>query len=69
MTVLRSQAMGEDLFRVDAQHPALVHLAAAVVGPPDSRPGMGPMGPSSSRRRRMLALADAARHYGKRAAT
>ena len=36
-TSLRPEAMGEDLFRVDAQHPALVHLAAAVVGPPDPR--------------------------------
>ena len=29
------QELGEDLLRVDAQHPALVHLAPALVGPPD----------------------------------
>ena len=35
---LRARAVGEHLFRVDAQHPALVHLAPALVGPP--HPGM-----------------------------
>ena len=35
---VRAAAMGEHVFRVDAQHPALVHLAAIVVGPPD--PGL-----------------------------
>ena len=36
------RAVGEHLLRVDAQHPALVHLAPALVGPPDPglvRPG------------------------------
>ena len=31
---LRAPALGEHLFRVDAQHPALVHLAPALVGAP-----------------------------------
>ena len=33
---LRAEELGEDLFRLDGEHPAVVHLAAAVVGPPDS---------------------------------
>ena len=33
---LRPEELGEDLFRMDAQHPALVHLAPALVGPSDS---------------------------------
>ena len=32
---LRAAPVGEHLFRVDAQHPALVHLAPALVGPSD----------------------------------
>ena len=32
----RPEELGEDLFRVDGEHPALVHLAPALVGPPDS---------------------------------
>ena len=39
---LRAEAVGEHLFRVDAQHPALVHQPPALVGPPDPglvRPG------------------------------
>ena len=39
---VRAAAVGEHLLRVDAQHPALVHLAPALVGPPDPglvRPG------------------------------
>ena len=35
---LRAEELGEDLLRLDAQHPALVHLAPALVGPPD--PGL-----------------------------
>ena len=34
-TDVRAEELGEDLLRMDAQHPALVHLAPAVVGPPD----------------------------------
>ena len=37
-TVFEPQELGEDLFRVAAQHRALVHLAPAVVGPP--HPGL-----------------------------
>ncbi len=33
---VRAEELGEDLFRLDGEHPALVHLAPAVVGPPDS---------------------------------
>ena len=34
---IRAAPLGEHLLRVDAQHPALVHLAPALVGPPDPR--------------------------------
>ena len=37
-TVFVPEELGEDLLRVDAQHPALVHLAPALVGPSD--PGL-----------------------------
>ena len=33
---VRARAMGQHLQPVDAQHPGLVHLAPALVGPPDS---------------------------------
>ena len=33
---LRAQELGEDLLRMDAQHRALVHLAPALVGAPDT---------------------------------
>ena len=33
---LRAEELGEDLFRLDGEHPALVHFQAAVVGSPDS---------------------------------
>ncbi len=42
-------AMGEHVFRVDAQHPALVHLAPIVVGPSD--PGLVRAGRRGVRRR------------------
>jgi valyl-tRNA synthetase len=32
----RSEELGEDLFRLAREHPAVVHLAPALVGPPDS---------------------------------
>ena len=32
---VRAEELGEDLLRVDAQHPAVVHLAPALVGAPD----------------------------------
>ena len=43
------QELGEDLLRVDAQHPALVHLAPALVGAPD--PGVVRAGRQDLRRR------------------
>ena len=33
---VRPEELGEHLFRLDGKHPALVHLAPALVGPPDS---------------------------------
>src|SRR6185312_7106892 len=33
---IRSAELGEHLFQLDGKHPALVHLAPALVGPPDS---------------------------------
>ncbi len=35
---VRAEELGEDLFRLDGEHPALVRLAPALVGPPD--PGL-----------------------------
>ena len=35
-TDVRAEELGEDLFRLDGEHPALVHLAPALVGPSDS---------------------------------
>ena len=32
----RAEELGEDLFQLDGEHPAVVRLAAIVVGPPDS---------------------------------
>ena len=52
---LRARAVGEHLLRVDAQHPALVHLAPALVGPPDPglvRPGRPGVRRARARRRR-----------------
>jgi hypothetical protein len=46
---VRAQELGEDLFRLDGKHPALVHLAATVVGPPD--PGLVRTGRKGVRRR------------------
>ena len=57
----------EDLFRLDAQHPALVHLAPALVGPPDS--GLVRRRRQSLRRRDRsgrAARARAKRHGGER---
>ena len=61
---VRAAPMGEHVFRVDAQHPALVHFPPAVVGSPD--PGLVRAGrrrslsPRARRRRRRQAAA----HYG-----
>ena len=46
---VRPEELGEDLFRVDGEHPALVHLAPALVGPPD--PGLVWSGRQGLRRR------------------
>ena len=42
--------LDEDLLPLDGEHPALVHLAPALVGPPHSRPGTAtPTAPCTSR--------------------
>ena len=46
---VRAEELGEDLLRLDGEHPALVHLAPAVVGPPD--PGLVRAGRQGLRRR------------------
>ena len=48
---LRAAELGEDLLRVDAQHPALVHLAPALVGASD--PGVVRAGSARLLRRRL----------------
>ncbi len=48
-TDVRAEELGKDLFRVDGEHPALVHLAPAVVGPSD--PGVVRSGRQGVRRR------------------
>ena len=55
---VRAAAVGEHLLRVDAQHPALVHLAPALVGPPD--PGLVRPGRAGVRRQESEAEAAAA---------
>ena len=62
-TDLRPEKLGKDLFRMDAQHPALVHLAPALVGPPDPA-WYGPDGTIFVAQSEEEALGDAARHYG-----
>ena len=70
---LRARALGEHLLRVDAQHPALVHLAPALVGPPDPglvRPGRpGVRRRERGRRRTAAARATTAARRGPDAAT
>ena len=46
---VRAGELGEDLFRLDGEHPALVHLAPALVGPSD--PGVVRAGRQGVRRR------------------
>ena len=46
---VRAAELGEDLFRLDGEHPAVVHLAPALVGPPD--PGLVRAGRQGVRRR------------------
>ena len=65
-TRVRAGELGEDLLRVDAQHPALVHLAPALVGPSD--PGLVRAGRRGLRRRKRERSGGRTRekHYGKR---
>jgi hypothetical protein len=57
--------MGEDLLRLDGEHPALVHLAPALVGPSDS--GLVRAGRQGLRRRdRRRSRRDALAHYTER---
>ena len=57
----RPEELGEDLFRLDGEHPALVHLAPALVGPP--HPGV--VRPEAERRRLRLRRArDVRRRIG-----
>ena len=51
-TKLRPEELGKDLFRMAREYPALVHLAPALVGPSNSRPGMGRDGDGLRRVRR-----------------
>ena len=46
---VRAAELGEDLFRLDGEHPAVVHLAPALVGPSD--PGLVRAGRQGVRRR------------------
>ena len=63
-TVFVPEALGEDLLRVDAEHPALVHLAPALVGPP--HPGLVRPGRQGLRRGdRGRGARQAAEHYGR----
>ena len=54
---VRAEELGEDLFQLDGKHPALVHLAPALVGPPNS--GVVWAGRQSLRRARAKAEAQA----------
>ena len=56
---VRAEELGEDLFRLDGEHPAVVHLAPALVGPSD--PGLVRAGRQGVRRR------DRGRGAGRRA--
>ena len=68
-TDVRAEELGKDLFRVDGEHPALVHLAPALVGPPDSglvragRQGVRRRDRRRSRRQRARLLRRAGSHH------
>ncbi len=52
---LRAEELGKDLFRLDGEHPALVHFAPAVVGTPDPclvRPGRPRLRRAHAKRKR-----------------
>ena len=68
---LRAEELGKDLFRVDGEYPALVHLAPALVGPPDSgmvragRQGLRRRDRRGSGRQRARLLRRAGGHHGR----
>ena len=70
-TTLRAEELGKDLFRMDGEHPALVHLAPALVGPSDSRvvrprrQGVRRRDRRGSRRQRAWLLRRAGSHHGR----
>ncbi len=68
---IRAEELGEDLFRVDGEHPALVHLAPALVGPSDpglvraGRQGVRRRNRGGSRRQRARLLRRAGSHHAR----
>ena len=68
---IRAEELGKDLFRVDGEHPALVHLAPALVGPSDSglvragRQGVRRRNRGRSGRQRARLLRRAGSHHGR----
>ena len=66
---VRAEELGKDLFRMDGEHPALVHLAPALVGPPDSglvrarRQGVRRRDRGGGRRQRARLLRRAGSHH------
>ena len=68
-TIVRAEELGEDLLRVDGEHPALVHLAPALVGSSDSgvvrpgRQGVRRRNRRGSGRQRARLLRRAGSHY------
>jgi hypothetical protein len=65
-TAFVPEELGEDLFRLDGEHPALVHLAPALVGPPD--PGLVRAGRQGLRRREPRTSAEARAERARRRA-
>ena len=69
---VRARELGADLFRVDGEHPALVHLAPALVGSSDSRlvrarrQGVRRRDRGGSGQPRARLLRRAGRHHGRR---
>ena len=67
----RAEELGKDLFRMDGEHPALVHLAPALVGPPDSsvvragRKGVRRRDRGGGRRARARLLCRAGSHHAR----
>ena len=62
---VRAGELGEDLLPVAREHRAVVRLAPALVGPPDSRPGMTRRATSSSRSARRRRKAQARAKHGR----